>query len=94
MIKAVPGSERKLYNSLKDIGDCRVFHIFGEYDFFVMLEADDLFRIKKIVADISDMEYVAMVRPILVSNMIQQDDSRRIDKGPQKKLNSFMRVAC
>lgn len=94
MIKAVPGCERMLYKSLKGIGASRVLHIFGEYDFFVILEADDLFGIKMVVEDIREMDYVAMVRPILVSEIFQHGGYRATDRGPKTSYQSALGIAC
>ena len=50
MVKVMPGQERLVYFSLKGKdGILDVYHIFGEYDFFVVLQAESLVKLKEVV---------------------------------------------
>ena len=43
MIKIVPGHEKASYDSLRETeGVKEIYHLFGEYDFFLILETADL----------------------------------------------------
>lgn len=67
MIKAVPGQERLIYCTLKgDDGILDVYHIFGEYDFFVILQAEDLRRLNQLLEDIQSMNDVIAARTVLI----------------------------
>ena len=63
MVKVMPGQERLVYCSLKGKdGILDVYHIFGEYDFFVVLQAECLIKLKELIEDI----HVILARTILV----------------------------
>ena len=67
MVKVLPGQERSVYCSLngKD-GILDVYHIFGEYDFFVVLQAECLIKLKELMEDIQYTHNVVLARTILV----------------------------
>lgn len=67
MVKVVPGQERSVYCSLKGKdGVLDVYHIFGEYDFFVVLQEESLVRLKELMEDIQETHNVILARTILV----------------------------
>ena len=67
MVKVVPGQERWIYCSLKGKdGILDVYHIFGEYDFFVVLQADSLVKLKQLMENIQETHNVISARTILV----------------------------
>ncbi len=67
MIKVVPGQERSVYCSLKGKeGILDVYHIFGEYDFFMVLQAESLVKLNEIMENIKETHDVALARTILV----------------------------
>ena len=67
MVKVMPGEERTVYCSLKGKdGILDVYHIFGEYDFFVVLQADSLVKLKELMEDIQYTHNVILARTILV----------------------------
>ena len=69
MVKATPGQERQVYRSLKETdGVTRVYHIFGEYDFFVVAEAGSLPDIKKLVYGLKEIYDVTGTRAIVSGN--------------------------
>ena len=67
MIKVMPGEERTVYCSLKGKdGILDVYHIFGEYDFFAVLQAESLVKLKELIEDIQETHNVILARTILV----------------------------
>jgi len=67
MVKVMPGQERSVYCSLKGKdGILDVYHIFGEYDFFVVLQAESLVKLKELIEDIQETHNVILARTILV----------------------------
>jgi len=67
MVKVMPGEERTVYCSLKGKdGILDVYHIFGEYDFFVVLQAERLVKLKELIEDIQETHNVILARTILV----------------------------
>ncbi|MGA7075417.1 MAG: Lrp/AsnC ligand binding domain-containing protein, partial [Halobacteriota archaeon] len=43
MVNVVPGEERYVYRTLLELGGIReVYHVFGEYDFVVIIEVEGL----------------------------------------------------
>jgi len=67
MLKVMPGQERSVYCSLKGKdGILDVYHIFGEYDFFVVLQAESLVKLKELIEDIQETHNVILARTILV----------------------------
>ena len=67
MVKVMPGQERSVYCSLKGKdGILDVYHIFGEYDFFAVLQEESLVKLKELMEDIQQTHNVILVRSILV----------------------------
>lgn len=69
MIKAMPGQERSVYSALKENDGIKsIHHAFGEYDFFVLIQAISLPSLEKRVEEIRRSQGVAEIRAI-VSNL-------------------------
>lgn len=67
MVGVAPGSERSAYFNLKNKdGVMDIYHIFGEYDFFMILQADGLIKLNQSVDNVQAMNDIAAVRTILV----------------------------
>ncbi len=67
MVGVTPGCERSIYYSLKNnAGVLDIYHIFGEYDFFMILQADGLSGLNQIIDDVQAMHGIAAVRTILI----------------------------
>lgn len=63
----VPGRERPVYYIIKGIvGVLDVYHIFGEYDFFILLQADGLKKLNLLVGEIQEISDVVAARTILI----------------------------
>jgi hypothetical protein len=55
MVKVMPGLERSVYCFLKGKeGILDLYHVFGEYDFFLILQAESLAKLKELVANIQE----------------------------------------
>ncbi len=67
MVKVAPGQERFVYSSLKirdEILD--IYHVFGEYDFIAMLQAEDIIKLNQFMERIQEMHGVLLARTILI----------------------------
>ena len=82
MIKVMPGRERSVYHAIKGIeGVLDVYHIFGEFDFFIILQAEGLKRLNLLVGEIQDINDVIAARTILIGL-----DSGLLEHEPMKVL--------
>jgi hypothetical protein len=67
MIKVMPDRERSVYYAVKGIvGVLDVYHIFGEFDFFIILQADGLRKLNQLVGEIQEISDVTSARTILI----------------------------
>jgi len=68
MIKVIPDHEREIYNALKEREYTKeVYNLFGEYDLFVILEAQHQAELRHILKEIRGLSYVLDTWPLLVS---------------------------
>ncbi|MDD1761025.1 MAG: Lrp/AsnC ligand binding domain-containing protein [Methanothrix sp.] len=68
MIKIVPGHEKASYDSLKETdGVKEIYHLFGEYDFFLILEAADRTGLSGLLEEVKSDRYILDSWPLLVS---------------------------
>jgi DNA-binding Lrp family transcriptional regulator len=66
MVNVLPGSERSAFNELNRIEGIKdIYHVFGEYDFVVIIEVDDLGRLNSIVDLIRETESVTATQTIV-----------------------------
>ena len=66
MVKVVPGEEKSVYNQLNDIDGIKdIFHVFGEYDFVVIMEVGGLSTLNKLVDSIRDIKAVTSTQTIV-----------------------------
>ncbi len=66
MVKVVPGQERSVYNAIKDIEGVKdVYHVFGEYDFVVILEVDGLSVLNRLVDVIREIHNVTATQTVV-----------------------------
>lgn len=69
MIKVLPEQERAAYHALREMdGIKEVYHLFGEFDFFVVMKADGKARLNRLLEEISDRREVTGTWPLLISN--------------------------
>ena len=66
MVNVLPGSERAAYNELTGVEGIKdIYHVFGEYDFVVIIEVDDLPRLNSIVDLIREAGSVTATQTIV-----------------------------
>ena len=68
MVKVIPDHEREIYNALREKDDIKeVYNLFGEYDLFVILEAQHQAELEHSLKEIRGLSYVQDTCPLLVS---------------------------
>jgi hypothetical protein len=68
MIKIVPGHEKASYDLLRETkGVKEIYHLFGEYDFFLILEAADLTGLFGLLEEVKSDGYILDSWSLLVS---------------------------
>jgi len=66
MINVLPGYEKAAYRELKNIEGIKdVYHVFGEYDFVVILDVEDLSILNAVVDRIRESETVTATQTII-----------------------------
>jgi DNA-binding Lrp family transcriptional regulator len=66
MVNVVPGEERYVYRTLMALGGIReVYHVFGEYDFVVIIEVEGLTALNNSVDNIRDIKGVTTTHTIV-----------------------------
>jgi len=67
MVRVLPGKERFVYSSLKGKdGILDVYHTFGEYDFFIVIQSNGLCDLNRHLETIQERPDVISTRTILV----------------------------
>ncbi len=71
MVNTLPGNERAAYNELTRIeGIKEIYHVFGEYDFVVIIEVADLSNLNNIVDFIREANNVTATQTIVGAELI------------------------
>lgn len=66
MVNVLPGNERVAYNELTRIEGIKdIYHVFGEYDFVVIIEVADLSHLNSIVDLIREANNVTATQTIV-----------------------------
>jgi DNA-binding Lrp family transcriptional regulator len=66
MINVLPGYEKAAYRELRTIeGIKEVYHVFGEYDFVIIIDVEDLNILSDVVDRIRESETVTATRTIV-----------------------------
>ncbi|WP_456328286.1 Lrp/AsnC family transcriptional regulator [Archaeoglobus sp.] len=66
MVNVQPGKERDFYNAVKRLENVRdVIHVFGEFDFVVIVEAKDLTELNKTVDEIRGLDGVTKTQTVI-----------------------------
>ncbi len=72
MVKVLPEQEKAAYHALREIdGIKEVYHLFGDFDFFVIMNAEGKARLNRLLEMIRDRREVIETWPMLIS----KDDS-------------------
>ncbi|KKG02283.1 AsnC family transcriptional regulator [Methanosarcina mazei] len=66
MINVLPGYEKAAYRELRNIEGIKdVYHVFGEYDFVVIIDVKDLSILNAVVDRIRESETVTATQTII-----------------------------
>lgn len=66
MINVMPGSEKTTYVEIKKMKNVRdIYHVFGEFDFVVIIEAGSLSELNKTVDEIRSIESVIKTQTVV-----------------------------
>jgi DNA-binding Lrp family transcriptional regulator len=79
MVQVSPGQERFFYSSLKirdEILD--VYHVFGEYDFIVMMQTESISKLHQFLERIKEMHGVVTARTILINRISGLEEHKPI----------------
>ncbi|MCK9564634.1 MAG: Lrp/AsnC ligand binding domain-containing protein [Methanothrix sp.] len=67
LIKAVPDQEKVVYRALRGMeGIKNLYHIFGNHDFFLILEAESMSSLNKLLNKIAEINSVGAIKSMLV----------------------------
>lgn len=74
MIKIVPDHEKASYEALREVeGVKEIYHLFGEFDFFLILEAQDRKGLERLLGEIRAVKFVVDTWSLLVAKEIGQE---------------------
>ncbi|MGZ4904451.1 MAG: Lrp/AsnC ligand binding domain-containing protein [Halobacteriota archaeon] len=66
LVHVVPGFERSVFDALRSIhGSRELYHLFGEFDFLVIVEVENLPLLSKTVDKIRAVEGVVTTRTVV-----------------------------
>ncbi len=66
MVKVVPGQEKTVYNALQKINGIKdVYHVFGEFDFVVIIEVEGLSTLNRLVDTIREIDNVTATQTVV-----------------------------
>ncbi len=66
MINVLPGYEKAAYRELRNIEGIKdVYHVFGEYDFVIIIDVEDLNSLNDVVDRIRESETVTATKTIV-----------------------------
>lgn len=66
MINVLPGYEKAAYRELKNIEGIKdVYHVFGEYDFVIIIDVEDMNILNDVVDRIRESETVITTKTIV-----------------------------
>ena len=67
LVKAVPDQEKLVYRALREVeGIKSLYHIFGNHDFFLILEAESMDGLNKLLNKIVEINSVGAIKSMLV----------------------------
>jgi DNA-binding Lrp family transcriptional regulator len=66
MVNVSPGSEKEVYTRVKDMKNVRdIYHVFGEFDFVVIIQADSLSDLNRTVDAIREIKGVTKTQTVV-----------------------------
>jgi len=85
MIKVRSGFERSVYADLQKRPEVRdIYRLFGEYNFFLVMQTEGRGNFNRILKDIRDEEQVIKTGPILLTA-----DGDLADMSPEKTVSAI-----
>jgi DNA-binding Lrp family transcriptional regulator len=70
MINVMPGYEKAAYRELRNIEGIKdVYHVFGEYDFVIIIDVEDLNNLNDVVDMIRESETVTATKTIVGADL-------------------------
>jgi len=85
LIKSVPDQEKVVYHALKEMGGIKnIYHIFGNHDFFLILEAESMDGLKRLVDQIAERNSIDAVKTMLVGQTGRLDMNACQKKNPAR----------
>lgn len=87
MVKAAPGQERSAYHGIKSIEGVKdIYHTFGEYDFFLIVQAGEATDLLELIEKVKNVCNVAGLETVVVGRDIGIQDLQPLGK-PTQPLN-------
>jgi len=81
LVKSIPDRESTLYHALKEVnGIMNLYHVFGEHDFVLIQEADNMEKLGAVLRQVEEQGDVCTAKTILVSS------ASTLEKMPTHKL--------
>ncbi|RUM33696.1 MAG: Lrp/AsnC family transcriptional regulator [Archaeoglobus sp.] len=66
MVNVKPGKEKDVYIAVKDMKNVReIYHVFGEFDFVIIIQADSLSELNRTVDDIRNIDGVLRTQTVV-----------------------------
>jgi DNA-binding Lrp family transcriptional regulator len=66
MVNVSPGSEKEVYTKVKEMKNVRdIYHVFGEFDFVVIIQADSLSDLNRTVDAIREIKGVTKTQTVV-----------------------------
>ncbi len=82
MIKVTPGYEKSVYRDLQRRRGVRdVYRLFGEFNFFLIMQAERRSMLNNLLNEIKDDEKVVMTGPVLLT---MDDDASEISMAEKE----------
>jgi DNA-binding Lrp family transcriptional regulator len=67
LVKAVPDEEKMVYRALREMeGIKKLYHVFGNHDFFLILEAESMDGLNNLLNKIIEITSVGAIKSMLV----------------------------
>ena len=66
MVNVSPGKEKDVYLNIKEMKNVRdIYHVFGEFDFVVIIQAESLSELNRTVDDIRSINGVTKTQTVV-----------------------------
>lgn len=73
LVRAVAGHEKSVYSGIKQLDRTRgVHHAFGEFDFLVILDVEDIGNFHEITDDLRKLDHVAQVQEVVAGRALPE----------------------